>query len=164
MHLDRPGRGVCDQRPSARSYSDRLTFGALNQSTAFEQEPVSDQLNGGTAGETRSRSPRGNAKRATVEPHQCALLERGAHRSGGGNMMGMGMGGSMGRGMGLGGGMGGMPGGYGGRGNSFMGRGGGRGAPMGSSRSGTFTEGKLFLGGLDSTTTKESLTMYCSQW
>ena len=31
-------------------------------------------------------------------------------------------------------------------------------------RGGEFTEGKLFLGGLDNATTKESLYEYCTQW
>lgn len=35
---------------------------------------------------------------------------------------------------------------------------------VGGVRPATFTEGKLFLGGLDSTTTKESLVAYCTQW
>lgn len=33
-----------------------------------------------------------------------------------------------------------------------------------SSRPAAFTEGKLFLGGLNSSTTKESLLEYCEKW
>ncbi|CAD7695061.1 unnamed protein product [Ostreobium quekettii] len=60
----------------------------------------------------------------------------------------------------------GAPAGYGaGRDVGLAGRPPGRGGlPGPPPRSVTFTEGKLFLGGLDSTTTKESLTAYCSKW
>ena len=64
----------------------------------------------------------------------------------------------------------GMGGSYGGRGG--MGRGGSEyGADGSSSYSGRgrrpehdFVEGKLFLGGLDTQTTKETLVEYCTQW
>ena len=80
--------------------------------------------------------------------------------NGGASLIGMGMGGDGGQGMGIGG----LMGGYGAHGNSFTGRGAGRVGLTGPSRSATFVEGKLFLGGLDSTTTKESLLMYCTKW
>ena len=68
----------------------------------------------------------------------------------------------------------GMGGGYGGRGG--MGRGGSEYGGDGSSIYGgggggrgrrpehDFVEGKLFLGGLDTQTTKETLVEYCTQW
>lgn len=65
----------------------------------------------------------------------------------------------------------GMGGGYGGRGG--MGRGGSDYGGDGSSSYGggrgrrpehDFVEGKLFLGGLDTQTTKETLVEYCTQW
>ncbi|CAD7698390.1 unnamed protein product [Ostreobium quekettii] len=83
--------------------------------------------------------------------------------------MGMAVDMGMGRPMGAAGGlrlgaMGGDAGWYGRPAGGFPARPGGRGAPAGGGRAATFTEGKLFLGGLDSTTTKESLTMYCCRW
>ncbi|CAL5229182.1 g12460 [Coccomyxa viridis] len=61
--------------------------------------------------------------------------------------------------------------GYGARGGAGRGGGGfGRQPDAGGPRSGPgqrgaeFTEGKLFLGGLDNATTKESLYEYCTQW
>lgn len=55
----------------------------------------------------------------------------------------------------------------GGRGGGGFGRQADGGAPRGSGpgqRGVEFTEGKLFLGGLDNATTKESLQNYCLQW
>lgn len=52
-------------------------------------------------------------------------------------------------------------------GNDFRGfppRGPARPTSLGGGRPAAFTEGKLFLGGLDSTTTKESLVAYCARW
>lgn len=46
----------------------------------------------------------------------------------------------------------------------FPARGPSRPTSLGGGRPAAFTEGKLFLGGLDSTTTKESLVAYCSRW
>lgn len=46
----------------------------------------------------------------------------------------------------------------------FPSRGLNRPASLGAGRPAAFTEGKLFLGGLDSTTTKESLVAYCARW
>lgn len=58
------------------------------------------------------------------------------------------------------------PRGPGGRGGGAFGRqgdgGGPRSAPV--QRGSEYTEGKLFLGGLDNATTKESLYEYCTQW
>lgn len=73
------------------------------------------------------------------------------------------MGGSYGaRGGGMGGrGMGRGGSDYGGEGGSYGGRGGGRG---GYRPEHDFVEGKLFLGGLDTQTTKETLVNYCTQW
>lgn len=45
--------------------------------------------------------------------------------------------------------------------SSYGGRGGGRG---GFRPEHDFVEGKLFLGGLDTQTTKETLVEYCTQW
>lgn len=67
-----------------------------------------------------------------------------------------GRGGMGGRGMGRGGAE------YGADGSgSYGGRGGGRG---GFRPEHDFVEGKLFLGGLDTQTTKETLVDYCTQW
>ena len=86
-----------------------------------------------------------------------------------GGYSGMGMGG-MG-GMGMNQGMGGM-GGYGGRGGG-MGRGGGGARPAFQGGQGgggvrrmddQVVEGKLFLGGLDTNTTKQALLEYVTQW
>lgn len=84
--------------------------------------------------------------------------------------MGMaGMGGGMG-GMNMGMGMPQQQAGFGGgRGMGGMGRGGG-GRSMGfedgapPSRREDFVQGKLFLGGLDNATTKDTLLNYCRQW
>ena len=81
------------------------------------------------------------------------------------------MGGGMG-GMNMGMGMPQQQGGFGGRGMGGMGgmgRGGGArsmgfedGGPP--SRREDFVQGKLFLGGLDNATTKDTLLNYCRQW
>ena len=82
---------------------------------------------------------------------------------GGGNQS---YGGGMGEGYGNGAGAYGSRGGAG-RGGGSFGRqseaGGPRSGGLGQ-RGGEFTEGKLFLGGLDNATTKESLYEYCTQW
>ena len=49
---------------------------------------------------------------------------------------------------------------YGGGGGYQGGRGGGRGTRADQD----FVEGKLFVGGLDTQTTKETLVEYCQQW
>lgn len=73
--------------------------------------------------------------------------------NGGAGLMGVGL---------SGGGVGGLA-----AGNDFRGfpsRGPARPTSLGGGRPAAFTEGKLFLGGLDSTTTKESLVAYCARW
>ena len=78
-----------------------------------------------------------------------------------------GYGGGMGNPYGARGGMGGRGLGRGGSdygidgGSSYGGRGQGRG---GFRPEHDFVEGKLFLGGLDTQTTKETLVDYCTQW
>lgn len=78
----------------------------------------------------------------------------------------MGLGTGMGMGMGLSGlsGLSNNVAPLGGNFRGFAQRAPARQATLGGVRPATFTEGKLFLGGLDSTTTKESLVSYCSQW
>jgi hypothetical protein len=81
---------------------------------------------------------------------------------------GMGGGAYGGRGGGMAGGMGGAGRGmaikseYGGDGGSSFG-GGARGPPRAGGQH-DFVEGKLFLGGLDTQTSKETLVEYCTQW
>ena len=88
-----------------------------------------------------------------------------------GGQMGGGYGGNQGYGGPMADGYGNGNAGYGARGGAGRGGGGfGRQPDAGGPRSGPgqrgaeFTEGKLFLGGLDNATTKESLYEYCTQW